>query len=106
MNRELIHDRTVKLLVVPVLGIVLPNITGLITNNRYSFTELLLCYAYFILISLTVWQGNVWIMYFIRKKYEWRYNQYYKIILSLFLANVVYSGSISALLLNLWVAFS
>jgi len=107
MNREeYIQDRIVKLIVVPILGIVIPNITGLISNERYTFLELIICYAYFILTALSVWQGNVWIMYFIRKKYEWRYNQYYKIILSLFLANVVYSGSISALLLNLWVAFS
>jgi sensor histidine kinase YesM len=107
MNREEnLRDRTVKLIGIPLLGIIIPNIAGLITNTLYTFTELLLCYAYFILISWVVWQGNVWLMYFIREKYEWRRHQYYKIILSLFFANVVYSGILSALMLNLWKMFS
>ncbi len=107
MNREeMLRDRNVKLIGIPLLGLLIPNIAGVITNTLYTFWELIICYAYFILISLVVWQGNVWLMYFIRKKYEWRHNQYYKIILSLFFSNVVYSGILSALLLNLWKMFS
>ncbi|MFI5154970.1 MAG: sensor histidine kinase [Chitinophagales bacterium] len=107
MNRdEILQDKTVKLIGIPLLGVCIPNFSGIIINRHYTPLQLLLCYAYFTLISFIVWQGNVWFMYSIRKKYEWRYNQYYKIILSLFLANVVYSGLVSSFLLWLWANFS
>jgi len=107
MNREeIIQDRTIKLIGAPLLGIIIPNIASLITNSLYTLPELLLCYVYFILLSFTIWQGNVWLLYYIRKKYEWRYNLYYKIILLLFLANLFYSGLLSLALLYVWKVFS
>lgn len=105
-NENTLDDRAVKLIGVPVLGLLVPNLTGLITNRLYSYPELLACYAYFILIALLVWQGNVWFMYFIRKRYTWSYRQYHKIVISLFLVNIVYSGLLSALLLRLWAMFA
>jgi sensor histidine kinase YesM len=103
MNRdEFLRDRTVRLICIPLLGILIPNMAGLISNDRYTSFELSICYAYFILIAFIIWQGNVWLMHFIRNKYEWRYNQYYKIIWSLFFANIVYSGLVSVSLLYAW----
>ena len=107
MNREdVLRDRTVKLIGIPLLGILIPNIAGLITNTNYTFTGLLLCYAYFIFISLCVWQGNVWLMYFIKRKYQFPNNHYYKIILFLFCSNVIYSGTLAATLLYIWKTLS
>jgi sensor histidine kinase YesM len=101
-----LNDRAVKLFCTPVLGILIPNITGLISNNKYRAAELFASYLYFIFIALVVWQGNVWLMYFIKKKSEWQYNNYYKIILSLFFSNIIYSGIVSALMLYLWKTYS
>ena len=103
---KIMYDRIAVLIGAPLLGIIIPNISGLITNGRYTLAELLLCYLYFITIAFIVWQGNMWLMHFIRKRYEWRSNQYYKIILILFISNVVYSGLVSALLLDIWRTFS
>jgi sensor histidine kinase YesM len=105
-NENTLNDRAIKLFGVPLLGIIIPNITGLITNNRYSFAELLACYTYFILVSFIIWQGNVWLMYYVRKKFKSRYNKYFKIISILFGANIVYSGASSILLLNGWKLLS
>src|SRR5882757_903328 len=105
-NENALDDRTIKLIGIPALGLLIPNLSGLITNRLYSFPELLACYAYFIFIALLIWQGNVWFMYFIRKKYTWSYKQYYKIVISLFLINIVYSGLLSALLLDVWTMFA
>ena len=105
-GEELKHDRIFKLICTPLLGIIIPNISGLINNSGYTRFELMVCYSYFILVAFIMWEGNLRLMYYIRKKYEWRYNQYYKIILSLFLANILYSGLISFLLLYLWKIFS
>ncbi|PWT76892.1 MAG: histidine kinase [Bacteroidetes bacterium] len=105
-KEEIKDDRVVKLIGTPILGILIPNITGLITNGRYTVPQLLLSYMYFIAVAWIVWQGNVRLVYFIRQKYEWRYKQYYKNILLLFLANVVYSGFVSLVLLRIWKGFS
>jgi sensor histidine kinase YesM len=105
-NEQVVNDRTVKLIGIPLLGILIPNITGLITNAGYSGVELTLCYFYFIFVAWAVWQGNVWLMNFIRKRFGGPFKQYHKIILSLFFANIVYSGLLSGSLLLLWKVFS
>ena len=92
----------VKLIGIPALGLLIPNLTGLISNRLYSATELFACYLFFITVAFLVWEGNVRLMYFIRVRYPWSKKTYYKIIFSLFFANIVYSGLISAVLLNLW----
>jgi sensor histidine kinase YesM len=105
-NEEVLKDRTIKLFGVPLLGIIIPNITGLITNNQYSSLELLASYAYFVLLSFLIWQGNVLVMYYIRSKFKTRYNRFYKVICMLFGVNILYSGALSFLLLNLWKILS
>lgn len=105
-KEEIKDDRVVKIIGTTILGILIPNIPGLITNSRYTIPQLLLSYMYFIAVAWIVWQGNVRLVYFIRKRYEWRYKQYYKNILFLFLANVIYSGSVSIVLLRIWKSFS
>lgn len=105
-NENTLDDRTIKWIGIPALGLLIPNLSGLITNRLYSYPELLACYAYFTLIALLIWQGNVWFMYLIRKKYTWSYKQYHKIVISLFLINIVYSGVLSILLLDIWKMFA
>jgi sensor histidine kinase YesM len=105
-NKNVFNDRLVKLIGIPLLGLFIPNISGLITNRLYSYPELLANYAWFTLLSFIVWQGNVWLMHFIRKKYIWSFQQYHKIIISLFFVNIVYSGVVSVLLLSLWKNYS
>jgi sensor histidine kinase YesM len=105
-NERRLNDRMVKMIGIPVLGLVIPNLSGLITNGLYSTPELAACYASFIAVAFLIWQGNTFLMNFIRKKFEWSFDSYYKVIISLFLANIVYSGSLSAILLGAWKAFS
>ncbi|MDR3714895.1 MAG: histidine kinase [Puia sp.] len=105
-NQQIVDDRMVKSIVIPVLGITIPNLAGLITNSQYGPSELLASYAFFILTAWMIWQGNVRLMYFMRKKIRWSYKYYYRIIVSLFLANIVYSGTVSGLLLSGWRRFS
>jgi sensor histidine kinase YesM len=106
MKDEILNDRAIKLFSVPLLALVIPNITGLITNGHYSFVELFACYAYFIFVSFAIWQGNVWLVYYIRNKFKRRYDKYYKIIGLLFSANIVFSGASSFLLLDGWKLLS
>ncbi len=107
MNNEYaLNDGMIKMIGIPALGILIPNLSGLITNRLYSYPELIACYLSFILVSLLVWQGNVGLMYFIRRQSTWDRKRYYKIILVLFFGNIVYSGAVSFLLLSVWKFFS
>jgi sensor histidine kinase YesM len=105
-NNTVLRDRTVRIIGIPILGIVIPNLTGLITNRLYRSIELVGNYLYFIVVFVLVWEGNIRLMYFIRQKYPWTRGSYYKIIIALFLVNVVYSGLISYLLLKSWKLWS
>ena len=103
MNRQLVlNDRIVKLIGIPALGFLVPNLTGLITNGLYTFSELAASYLYFIVVAFLVWEGNVRLMYYIRTVIPWSRRSYYRIIIALFFANIVYSGLLSSLLLRLW----
>jgi sensor histidine kinase YesM len=105
-NTRPLNDSIVKLCCIPILGILIPNLTGLIANSKYGVAGLFGSYLFFIIIALLVWEGNVRLMYFIRRRVEWQYGQYYKTIIALFFSNIVYSGSLSALMLCLWKYYS
>jgi sensor histidine kinase YesM len=107
MNKQhALNDRMIKIAGIPVLGILIPNLTGLITNRRYSYPELAACYLFFIVVAFLVWEGNVRLMYLIRARFPWSRKSWNKIIIALFFANIVYSGSLSFLLLRLWLLCS
>lgn len=101
-----INDKPVKLLAIPLLGILIPNLTGIITHARYSTGEIIGSYLFFIFVSFVVWEGNVQLMRMIKRKYKWGHRSYYKTILALFVSNALYSGTSSVLLLLLWLFLS
>lgn len=101
-SQQALNDRMVKLIGIPALGLLIPNLSGLISNRLYSISELVACYLFFITVAFLVWEGNVRLMYFIRARYPWTKKTYYKIIISLFFANIVYSGLVSSILIKLW----
>lgn len=103
MTKKLaLNDRMVKRIGIPALGLFIPNLSGLITNRLYTYSELVACYLFFIVVSFLVWEGNVRLMYFIRERFPRSKRSYYKIIIALFFANIVYSGALSLVLLRLW----
>jgi sensor histidine kinase YesM len=107
MNKQLVlNDRIVKLIGIPALGLVVPNLTSLIDNHLYTLSELAASYLYFIVVAFLVWEGNVRLMYYIRARIPWSKRSYYRVIIALFFSNIVYSGILSAAFLRLWVLAS
>jgi sensor histidine kinase YesM len=101
-----IKDRAVKTICIPLLGVFIPNITGLINNGAYNSTGIVVSYLYFIFVALIIWEGNVKLMYRIKEKIVWQYTKYPRIILSVFFANIFYSGILSGAMLYGWKIFS
>lgn len=96
------NDSKLKLIGVPVLGMLIPNLTGLIHNGHYTLPWLLLHYSIFIGIAWIIWEGNVQLMYIILKRFQWRYRRLHRNMLAIFLTNVCFSGIASYVLLRGW----
>ena len=75
----MIKDLLLKIIFIPLLGIYLPLISGLITYNKYSFFELIAANAFFILTSFSIWKGCNWIHIKLRPLYRPISNPFSKI---------------------------
>lgn len=95
-------NRTFNYIIVPMLGVIIPNLAGIITNSIYTPWELFLSYIYFITVALLIWKGNVWLLYYIRKSNIELYANYLRIVLTYFAINIVFSAAVSIIGLYGW----
>jgi sensor histidine kinase YesM len=65
----MIKDALLKIIFVPLLGIGLPLIAGIITYENYTFLELLGANIFFIFTSFVIWAGCNWIHLRLRPLY-------------------------------------
>lgn len=99
-------DKPVKLILIPALAIVIPNETGLITNNIYNNEELLIQYICFIVLAWIIWNSNVRLMIFLKDNVKLPNTQYYKSISLLLSTIIICTGVISSVALLLWHSLS
>jgi two-component system, LytTR family, sensor kinase len=95
-------NRTFSYVVVPILGIAIPNLAGVISNKLYSAWELLLSYAFFIAVAILIWKGNVRLLYYIRKYNVELYDDYFRIVITYLVTNILYSFFVSTIALYGW----
>src|SRR3954471_17980135 len=95
-------NRMFSYVIIPLLGICIPNLAGVISHDRYSNWELLLCYGFFILVALIIWKGNVRLLYSIRKYNVELYDDYFRIVLTYLILNILFSYAVSTLALYGW----
>lgn len=100
------RDKPIKFIFIPLLGILIPNITGLITNYAYSFPLLLVNYFCFILLAWLVWEGDVRLMIILKNRLKIPNKEYYKSVFVLFTTVIFYTIVISATVLLTWHYFS
>ena len=95
-------DKPVKLVSIPLLGLLIPNAFGLIDNVHFSPLQLALNYLFSIFVSFIVWEGNVRLMIFLKNKMKVANNHYY-ISIAVFISGVaVYSFLSCTLCYYLW----
>ena len=75
----MIKDLLLKIIFIPILGIGLPLISGIVTYNRYSIFQLIAANLFFILTSFTIWKGCNWIHIKLRPLYRPISNPFSKI---------------------------
>jgi len=95
------RDLAVRLVGVPLLGIVIPSLTDLLgplgpRSGMYWAGRL-----WFILLSALVWQGNRTLLVLLRRRYDWSGRRWRKVLAHV-AANVLYTAPLSVGMLAAW----
>lgn len=101
----MIKDAHLRMIFIPVLGIGLPMLAGIVTYERYYPVEIVFINLYFILVSLLIWTGSNWMHARIRTIQSGFINPFYKIA-TMCLAEGLYGACIGGLTASLWFQFS
>lgn len=96
----MINDRLIRYLFIPLLGIVIPIISGFYRYENFSTDDIIVANCYSIFISFCVWHGSNWIIYKYRQTLP---NKALLKILLLCFFTVVYGAVISTFLGALWM---
>ncbi|MFN7921220.1 MAG: histidine kinase [Bryobacteraceae bacterium] len=64
-------DRRIRLIFTPIVGLAISHATGLYGNLRPASSQYWIASAYFILVSVVIWQGNHWFWMRCRGYADW-----------------------------------
>ncbi|HEV8283980.1 MAG TPA: histidine kinase [Chitinophagaceae bacterium] len=94
-----------RMLFIPVLGIMIPAISGIITYHLYSTIEIIAANIYFIVTSFCIWMGSNWIHSKLRSHFRIGGNPFPKIA-SLCAISLLYGVSIGSISTMIWFYIS
>lgn len=94
-----------RLLFIPLLGIGISYLSGLITYEKYSPLENAAATFYFIGTSFLIWRGCQWIHVKLRRLYTINQKPFSK-LLSISVITALYGSAIMTILALLWMRFS
>ena len=96
-----VHDFWPRLLVSPVLGALVANLSGLIDHTRHSSGALIASYAWFATVAFVVWEGNRRLYFLLPRREDWLLRPWRR--LALLLAVIaLYTIPVAAALLWIW----
>lgn len=101
----MIKDALLKIIFIPLLGICLPVISGIITYNLYTVPELIGANLFFILTSLTIWGGSNWIHLKLRPLYS-PVAKLFSRIATVCFVSALYGACIGSLSSLAWMSYS
>lgn len=101
----MIKDLLLKIIFIPVLGIGLPLVSGIIDYEKYSLAELIAANLFFILTSLLIWKGCNWIHIKLRPLYRPIANPFSKIA-AVCLVSALYGACTGGLSSLIWLEIS
>lgn len=101
----MIRDRYLRILFIPLLGILIPAVSGIITYARYSVGKIIGANVYFIATSLCIWMGSNWIHSKLRAHFKVGSNPFPKIA-SLCAISLLYGVSLGCISTMIWFYIS
>ncbi|MFI5133074.1 MAG: sensor histidine kinase [Chitinophagales bacterium] len=101
----MIRDRYLRAIFIPLLGVFIPVVSGIVTYNKYTIPQLIGANLFFIFSSFLIWTGSNWIHVKQRAVYRQGANPFIKVT-SVCLISVLYGISIGGILAMIWLKFS
>lgn len=96
-----LNDIGFRLILIPVFGIAIPIVTGLVDHTRYSLWQTKFSYLYTIGIAFIIWHGNRYLLFTLRSYFDW-FNKPVRKMSALVLAISFFTIPVSVLLLVGW----
>jgi len=101
----MIRDRYLKLFFIPLLGMLIPPVSGMIMYTHYSTIEIMGIAIFFIITSFCIWTGCNWIHSKLRGHFRTITNPFPKII-SLCIICLLYGNSVGSISTLIWFSIS
>ena len=101
----MIRDFHLRLLFIPLLGILIPSVSGIVTYEKYSPLQLAISVGYFILTSFIIWGGCNWIHQKLRPVFRKAQTPFLK-ILSISVVSAMYGAAAGGSLTMIWFRVS
>src|SRR6187431_2334109 len=101
----MVRDFQLRLLFIPLLGLLIPAVSGIITYEKYSAIQLIISNCYFILTSFTIWGGCNWIHMKLRPMFRKARTPFFK-ILSISIVSALYGAASGGAMTMIWFRIS
>jgi len=99
------RDEYMRIFFAPVLGFLIPYVSGIIHYSNYSLAIILAANAFFILTSFIIWKGCSWVHLKVRPLFISVYSPFKKIV-AVISTTVLIGASIAVLSALIWYKFS
>ena len=101
----MVRDFQLRLLFIPLLGLLIPAVSGIISYEQYSAWQLIVSNCYFILTSFIIWGGCNWIHMKLRPMFRKMQNAFLK-ILSISVVSALYGAASGGAMTMIWFRLS
>lgn len=75
-----LNDIGFRVIFIPLVGIAIGAFAGIVDGNVLNQWQFKLAYLFCILISFTVWNGNRYLLHFLRSYFNWIEKPLYKLV--------------------------
>lgn len=101
----MVRDFQLRLLFIPLLGLLIPAVSGIIVYEKYSAAQIIISNCYFILTSFIIWGGCNWIHSRLRPLFRKTQNPFFK-ILSISIVSGLYAAASGGVMTMIWFRIS
>ncbi len=101
----MVKDVHLRLLFIPLLGLLIPVVSGIITYEKYTAAQIIISNCYFILTSFIIWVGCNWTHVRLRPFFQKPQSLFLKII-SLSVVSALYGAASGGSLTMIWFRVS
>lgn len=96
-----LNDIGFRLILIPLFGILIPIVTGMINHANFTDWEVKFSFLYTIAISFVIWHGNRYLLFTLRSYFDW-FNKPMRKMAVLLLSVTFFTIPVSILLLVGW----